>query len=211
MSRAPTSHATATALVNQTLANSGLDYLDLLLIHAPYGGPETRKTLWRALVEAQEAGKVRSLGVSNYGVHHLDELEDHIKELEQERGPGKGGVVSVGQWEIHPWLPRHDIVAWCAARNIVVQAYCPVVRATKMDDPLLAPLVEKYKKTPAQVLLRWSLQMGLCPLPKSVTFSRIEENRDLYDFELEDEEVRALDTGAYEPCAWDPTVEPLEK
>lgn len=98
-------------------AESGPRYL----IHAPYGGKEARCGAWRALVEAQEAGKIRSLGVSNYGVHHLNELEEYIKELEAKRGKGKGGVISVGQWEVHPWLERPDIVKWCVDRGVVVE------------------------------------------------------------------------------------------
>lgn len=81
-----------------------------MLIHAPYGGRAGRKGAWKALVESVEEGKVRSIGVSNYGVKHLDEMEEYMKELEEEGGKGKGGMVSVGQWEIHPWLPRKDIV-----------------------------------------------------------------------------------------------------
>ena len=86
--------------IANTLKETGLEYIDLMLIHAPYGGAEGRKGTWKALVEAHEEGKIRSLGISNYGVIHLDELETHIKELEEERGKGKGGVVSVGQYEL---------------------------------------------------------------------------------------------------------------
>jgi len=197
--------------VDASLKASGVNYFDLILIHAPHGGNrEARKGAWKALVEAQEQGKIRSLGVSNYGVHHLDEMEEYIKELEQERGEGKGGVLSVGQWEIHPWLNRSDIVEWCEKRGVVVQAYCPLVRGTRMNDELLRPLTKKYEKTSAQILLRWSLQKGFVPLPKSVTIKRIEENANLYDFELTDQEVTSLDTGEYEPCTWDPTVTPIK-
>jgi diketogulonate reductase-like aldo/keto reductase len=201
------SYENTKAQVETTLKETGLDYVDLMLIHAPYGGREARKGTWKALVEAKEEGKIRSIGVSNYGVRHLDEMEGYIKELEEERGKGKGGVIDVGQWEIHPWLPRRDIVEWCQKRGIVVQAYSPLVRGTRLDDPLLQPLVKKYNKTAAQVLLRWSLQKGFVPLPKSVTLSRIEENADLFDFELTAEEMKSLETSEYSPCAWDPTVE----
>jgi diketogulonate reductase-like aldo/keto reductase len=193
--------------VDTALEQTKLDYLDLVLIHAPYGGPDTRKGVWRALVEAVDAGKVRSIGVSNYGVHHLDELEAYIKELEAERGgAGRGG-----QWEVHPWLARPDITGWCEARGVAVEAYCPIVRGQRFGDARVAALAAKYGKTEAQVLLRWSLQKGFVPLVKSVTASRIEENAAVFDFELTQDEVDGLTTDEYSPCAWDPTKEPLEK
>lgn len=192
------------------LEQTKLTYLDLVLIHAPYGGSQARKESWKALVEYVEAGKVRSIGVSNYGLHHLQELEGHIKELEEERGgKGKGGVISVGQWEVHPWLTRPDIVGWCQERGIAVEAYCPIVRGQRFDDPKVKTLAAKYSKSPAQVLLRWSLEKGLVPLVKSVTPSRIEENAGIFDFELTKEEVDDLTTYEYSPCAWDPTKEAL--
>jgi len=204
------SYESAKAQVDKSLKEAGVDYIDLILLHAPYGGREARKGAWKALVEAKTAGKVRSIGVSNYGVKHLDEMEEYMKELEAE-GKGKGGQIDVGQWEIHPWVPRDDIVEWCKKRNIVVEAYCPLVRGQRMDAKELQPLTKKYGKTGAQVLVRWSLQKGYVPLPKSVTPSRIEENADVYDFELTEAEMKTLDTGEYSPCAWDPTVESLAK
>ena len=128
------------------------------MIHAPYGGREARNGTWKALVEAQQAGKIKSLGVSNYGVHHLDELEAYIKQLEAEHGQGKGGEISVGQWELHPWLSRSDIVDWCQKRGVVIEAYCPLVRGQRLNDSMLQRIAKKYEKTPAQILLRWSLQ-----------------------------------------------------
>lgn len=183
-----------------------------MLIHAPYGGRAGRKGAWRALVEAKEEGLVRSIGVSNYGVHHLDELEGFIKELETERGgEGKGGQIDVGQWELHPWLPRPDIVSWCRERNIVIEAYSPLVRGQRINDALLKPLMNKHGKTAAQILLRWSLQKGFVPLPKSVTKARIEENAKVFDFVLDEEDMKSLETEEYSPCAWDPTVSGLEQ
>jgi diketogulonate reductase-like aldo/keto reductase len=110
------------------------------------------------LVEAQQAGKIRSIGVSNYGVHHLDELESYIKELEEKNGKGKGGEISVGQWELHPWLGRPDIVEWCQKRGVILEAYCPLVRGQRFKEPILQQLAKKYDKTAAQILVRWSLQ-----------------------------------------------------
>ncbi len=199
-------------LVDMALKETGLTYLDLVLIHWPHGGgPEGRKAAWRALVDAVDVGKVRSLGVSNYGVHHLNELEAYIKELEAERGQGRGGIISVGQWEVHPWLARDDIIKWCNDRDIVVEAYCPIVRGERFDDPKVTQLAQRYDKTPAQILLRWSLQHGLIPLVKSVTPSRIEENADIFDFELSAVDVEDLTTQEYSPCTWDPSIKPLEE
>ncbi|CRG86096.1 hypothetical protein PISL3812_03099 [Talaromyces islandicus] len=187
--------------IENSLRLSGLDYFDLILLHAPYGSKEERLGSWRALVEAQQAGKVRSLGVSNYGVHHLKELKEYIQ---SSKLPGS---IDVGQWELHPWLGRKDIVDWCRANEVVVQAYCPIVRAKRHDDPVVAKLVDKYKKTPAQILLRWSVQKGFVPLPKSVTPSRIEENAQIFDFELSSEDLDLLTTDEYSPVAWDPTTD----
>lgn len=105
--------------VEESLNQTGLEYIDLYLLHAPYGGKENRLGAWKALVEAVEAGKVRSIGVSNYGVHHLEELEEWMKQQEKEGGnPGK---LSVNQVELHPWLARDDIVSWCKQRGVVLE------------------------------------------------------------------------------------------
>lgn len=122
-----------------------------LLIHAPFGGKDARLGTWRALVEAQNAGKVRSIGVSNYSIKHLEELDEYIKN-------GGGGQISVGQYEIHPWCPRDDIAEWLKKHNVVVEAYSPLVQATRMQEPVLQSLSKKHGKTPAQILVRWSLQ-----------------------------------------------------
>lgn len=153
------SYDTAKKHIANTLDVTGLGYVDLYLLHSPYGGKENRIGAWKALVEGVEAGTIRSIGVSNYGVHHLEELEKYIKETEKKDGAGKGGVLSVNQVELHPWLARRDIVEWCEKRGVLLEAYCPIVRATRNEDPLLKPLVEKYGKTATQILMRWSLQM----------------------------------------------------
>jgi len=188
--------------VDESLKKTGLDYIDLYLLHAPGGGKDGRLGAWQALVEAVAEGKVRSIGVSNYGVHHLQELEDWQKSQSKE----KAGILSVNQIEPHPWLARPDIVGWCKQRGIVLEAYCPLVRNTRGDDPLLQPLAKKYNKSPAQILLRWGLQQDFVILPKSVTPARIEENKDIYDFELTKEDLASLDTAEYAPCTWDPTI-----
>lgn len=123
-----------------------------ILIHAPYGGKEARLGSWKALVEAQKAGKTKSIGVSNYGIHHLEELEDYIK-------GGGGGEISVGQYELHPWLDHSDIAEWLHKRNIIVEAYSPLAHGERLREPVLKNIGKKYGKSPAQVLIRWSLQM----------------------------------------------------
>ncbi|KAJ5152137.1 oxidoreductase [Penicillium capsulatum] len=205
------SYDQAKAQVDKSLAESKLDYIDLMLLHRPIGGSENRKGAWKALVEAVESGKVRSIGVSNYGVHHLDELEQHIRELEAERGgKGKGGILSINQVELHPWLARQDIATWCAQRGVYIEAYCPVVRGSRFEEPVVKQLAAKYGKTEAQVLIRWSLDKGFIPLPKSVTPSRIVANGDVFDFALTPDEVRELETDEYSPVAWNPTISKLE-
>ena len=197
------SYEGAQASIQSTLSDTGLEYIDLYLLHAPYGGKEGRLGAWKALVEAQKSGKVRSIGVSNYGVHHLDELETYIKSS----GDVNGSQIDVNQVELHPWLPRTDIVQWCQTRSIVLEAYCPIVRGARSDEPVLKKIGEKHGKSWAQVLIRWSLQKGFVPLPKSETPKRIEENADVFDFELDAEDMGALDMPeSYAPCAWDPTV-----
>jgi diketogulonate reductase-like aldo/keto reductase len=186
--------------IDSSLRQAGQEYFDLILIHAPYGGKEARLGSWRALVEAQKAGKTRSIGVSNYGIHHLEELEEYIQS-------GGGGEISVGQYELHPWLDHSDIAEWCQSRGIVVEAYSPLAHGTRFREPVLRSIGGKYDKSPAQVLIRWSLQMGFVPLPKSVTPKRIQENSEVFDFELDEEDMKSLDTGEYSPTDWDPTVD----
>lgn len=109
--------------IENTLKITGLGYVDLYLLHAPFGGKGGRLGAWKALVEGVQEGKIRSIGVSNYGVKHLEELEHWIKE----QGGEKGGVLSVNQVELHPWLPRKDIVRWCEERGVVLEVSSGIV------------------------------------------------------------------------------------
>lgn len=162
-------------------------------MHAPGKDKDARLGTWKALVEAVEAGQIKSIGVSNYEVEHLEELEEWQKETEEKEGKGKGGVLSVNQMQLHPWSRYRDVVEWCTERGVLLEAYSPLTRGKRFDDALLAPIVKRTGKSPAQVLIRWSLQKGFVPLPKSVTPSRIQENAEVYDFEITKEEMKALE------------------
>ncbi|WVQ78737.1 hypothetical protein IAT38_000824 [Cryptococcus sp. DSM 104549] len=181
----------------QKIDQSGSDkpYIDLMLIHAPWGGQEGRKNNWEALVQAQKEGWVRDIGVSNFGVRHLQELPSPTP--------------AVNQIELHPFCQQRDIVEYCQKNGILVQAYSPLVRAQEEQykDPVLVKVAEKHGKEVAQVLIRWSLQKGFVPLPKSVTPSRIKSNTDVFDFELDEEDMEAidgLDKGSAGAVTWNP-------
>ncbi|KAH9449501.1 hypothetical protein MJO28_010616 [Puccinia striiformis f. sp. tritici] len=160
------------------------EYWDLVLLHEPLGGPEARHQAYEALAEAQKEGKVRSIGVSNFGVHHLEAL----------RKANVGPVPAVNQLEVHPWAQQKSTVEYCKSHGIIVQAYCPLTRGKHMSDEKLLKISEKVNKTPAQVLLRWSLQKGFVPLPKSHKPKNIKENANIFDFELTDEDMSELDS-----------------
>lgn len=136
------------AAIKESLSNCGLEYIDLYLIHAPYGNRESRLGQWKAVEESVLAGEIKSAGVSNYGVHHLEELWNSNPQVKP----------VVNQIELHPFLTRNDIVAWCQEHDIVLEAYSPLTRGQKLDDPDIQNIARKYRKTAAQLLIRWSLQ-----------------------------------------------------
>ncbi|KAI8334685.1 Aldo/keto reductase [Chlamydoabsidia padenii] len=186
---------TLTAL-EKSLAKLKMDYVDLYLIHSPLRGKKLRLESWKALEELKRSGKAKHIGVSNYGVHHLQELLDHCQ-IKPE----------VNQVEITPYLQRNDIAKFCQQNNILVEAYSPLTRGEKLQEKSLLALAEKHKKSTAQILIRWSLQKGYVPLPKSVTKSRIIGNADVFDFTLSDEDMATLDKlDEYYVTEWDPTV-----
>ncbi|CAD0022830.1 unnamed protein product [Aureobasidium pullulans] len=151
-------------------------YVDLFLIHSPSSGPQGRKTMWTALERLHKEGKAKAIGVSNFGKGQIEELKTFAK-----------------VWPPHVNQIERVAVEYCQANNIVVEAYCPLVRNQKADDPTLKSLSEKYKKSTGQVLIRYCLQKGWVPLPKSDTPSRIKDNADIYDFEISKEDMSKLD------------------
>ncbi|TIA37424.1 aldo-keto reductase [Aureobasidium pullulans] len=158
-------------------------YVDLFLIHSPSSGPQGRKTMWTAFERLHKEGKAKAIGVSNFGKGQIEELKTFAKVWPPH----------VNQIELHPWNQQRVAVEYCQANNIVVEAYCPLVRNQKADDPTLKSLSEKYKKSTGQVLIRYCLQKGWVPLPKSDTPSRIKDNADIYDFEISKEDMSKLD------------------
>lgn len=181
------------------LVKDTVGYFDLFLIHSTYPDKETRENLYRALQTYVDAGKIRSIGVSNYGVKHLEELyawpELKIKPV-------------INQLELHPWLPRHDIHDFAKKHDIYLEAYSPLTQAKKFDDPELQAIAKKHGKTPAEILLRWSYDQGFIPLAKTATVERIKPNYEVLDHVvLDDEDKKILDKPySYEVLTWDPTT-----
>jgi diketogulonate reductase-like aldo/keto reductase len=181
---------------DRSLAALGLDYLDLYLVHFPV--PGNRLATWRAMEALQKAGRTRAIGVSNFMPRHLDELL-----------AGAEIAPAINQIEIHPFLQQRAVVERCRAANIAVAAYSPLTKGRRLADPALAAIAQRVNRTPAQVLLRWSLQKGFVVVAKSAAPARIEENRSALDFALDATTMRELD--ALEDgtrTAWDPTDVP---
>ncbi|KAF2645679.1 Aldo/keto reductase [Massarina eburnea CBS 473.64] len=163
-------------------------YVDLFLIHSPNGGKESRKLMWLALERAKESGKVRDIGVSNYGINHIKEINEI----------GNIWPPVVNQIELHPWCQQRELVNYCIENSIVVEAYCPLVRNQKHHDKTLNNISRKHNKSTNQILIRFSIQNGWVPLPKSDNPERIISNVDVYGFELDQkdmEQLRSLDQG----------------
>ena len=172
----------AIAACHEGLKIMGLDYIDLYLIHWPNSAK--RLDSWRALETLSDEGVCRSIGVSNYMVHHLEEL------LGQARI-----VPAINQIEMSPYLygSRHDVLSFCELNAIAIEAYSPLTRGEKLNDPALIELASHYDKTAAQILIRWGLEKGFVVLPKSVRPDRIRENADVFDFSITSEDMAALD------------------
>ena len=179
------------AAIDESLAKLGLDYVDLFLIHWPnpvairetIGFEKRNAEVWRALEAGVAAGKIKSIGVSNFRPHHIDALLKTAKI-----------APVVNQLYVNPSDQQEEVVAYNKAHNILTQAYSPLGTGEVLSVPALIEIAEKHGKTPAQIALKWSLQKGYLPLPRSVTPTRITENGQLFDFELSVGDIATIDT-----------------
>ncbi|WP_019006880.1 aldo/keto reductase [Cohnella laeviribosi] len=162
-----------------SLSRLGLDYVDLYLVHWPV--KDKYKETYRALETLYEMGKVRAIGVSNFHIHHLEDLMGSCKIKPM-----------VNQVELHPQLTQKPLLAFCNREGIQVESWRPLMQG-RLDSPLLKELADKYGKTPAQIVIRWHLQLGLVTIPKSVRAERIAENADVFDFRLSHEDMLRID------------------
>ncbi|MFF5493785.1 aldo/keto reductase [Streptomyces aquilus] len=170
-----------------SLAKLGLDFVDLYLIHWPTPARDLYRESWRAIEKLASEGRVRAAGVSNFQPAHLRRLLDD-----------SSLVPAVNQIELHPGLQQSELRALHAELGIATEAWSPLAQGAMLGEPVLTSIAERYGKSPAQVVLRWHLQLGNVVIPKSVTPSRIRENADLFDFALTDEEmteIAGLDRG----------------
>lgn len=171
----------AYAATVKNLRELGLDYADLMLIHRPpRSGAGT--ALWQGLIRAESDGLTRDIGVSNYSIEQIDEL---AKET------GKLPVVNQIEWTPFGWRP--EMLTYCRDRGIIIHAYSPVTRAERLDDGRLHRVAVSHSQTPAQILIRWSLQKGTVPLPKANRVEHLEENLAVFGFELSDSDMAELD------------------
>ena len=166
-----------------SMAKLGLPTLDLYLIHWPVPSTDLYVDTWRALVRLQQEGRVQSIGVANFHAHHIERL---IAET--------GVAPVVNQVELHPWLPQAELRAFDAEHGIRTEAWSPLARGRVLDTPLLGDLADKHGRTPAQIVLRWHLELGNIVIPKASSAERLRENLDVFDFALDDEDMAAIAT-----------------
>ncbi|MED5241960.1 MAG: aldo/keto reductase [SAR324 cluster bacterium] len=163
-----------------SLQKMSLDYVDLYLIHWPENGSQLK--IWRALERIKKEGRTRSIGVSNFAPKHLKELLFVDSEHPV-----------VNQVELSPFLQQKHIYSFCQKENIHLTGYCPLSRGNRFNDSNLSRIAKETKKSAAQVMIRWALQRGHTVIPKSVSPSRIEENANVFDFNLNNEQMKILD------------------
>lgn len=171
----------ARAAFHESLEKLGFDYVDLYLVHWPIPSEDAYADAWRTLIELRAEGLVRSIGVSNFETEHLD------------RVISEGVTPAVNQIELHPTFAQTELAATNARHGIATQCWRPLGHGDDLDNPTVAGISAETGRTPAQVVLRWHLQRGYIVFPKSVRPSRVEENLDVFDFELTVAQMAAID------------------
>ncbi len=178
--------------VEDSLERMKLDYVDLLLLHFPVNN--LRLESYKALEKIYRDGKAKAIGVSNFTEKHLEELLEKV-----EIKP------AVNQVEFHPFLYQKELLEYCRERDILVEAYSPLTQGKFLNDKKLKELANKYKKSTAQILIRWALQHGIVVLPKSETAERIAENANVFDFEITKQDMEFLDSCPVQKrLSWNP-------
>ncbi|WP_340005650.1 aldo/keto reductase [Paenibacillus sp. FSL K6-0276] len=167
------------AAYETSLAKLGLEYLDLYLIHWPVKGKY--KETWRALETLYKEGRVKAIGVSNFQIHHL---EDVMKDAEIKP--------MVNQVELHPYLSQQELLSFCKEHGIQLEAWSPLMQGQLLGQPVLKQIAAKYGKSVAQVIVRWDLQRGIITIPKSTKEHRIIENVAVFDFQLTEEDMTLI-------------------
>lgn len=168
--------------IQESLYRAGLDYYDLYLIHWPNPKEDHYVEAWQALIDAQKLGLVRSIGVSNFLPAHLDRLEKET-----------GVMPVINQVELHPYFNQQDQRDYDAAHGILTQDWSPLGRASEMlQNPVLKEIAARYQKNVGQLILRWEVQLGTLPIPKSSTPKRQLGNRDIFDFEINAEDMATI-------------------
>lgn len=166
------------AAFDVSMKKLGLEYLDLYLIHWPLPSQGKFIDTWKALEKLYKDGRVRAIGVSNFKVHHLEEI---IANSEI--------VPMVNQVEYHPRFNQRELHDFCKKHGIQLEAWSPLMQGGLLEEPILVELAKKYNKSPAQIIIRWDIQTGVVTIPKSVKPHRIAENKDVFDFELSEEDM----------------------
>lgn len=166
--------------IDRSLKNLNIEYVDLYLIHWPVPG----KTLdtWKALEKIYSQGKARSIGVSNYNFHFLNQLMNNADV-----------IPVINQVEFSPFLYQKDLLDYCNSKKIYIEAYTPLTRGERFDHPTIVKLAKKHNKSAAQILIRWGLQRNIIEIPKSGNKSHLKENINVFDFNLDDNDMRELD------------------
>jgi 2,5-diketo-D-gluconate reductase A len=171
----------ALAACERSLEALGTDHLDLYLIHWPVPSEDRFLETWRAFERIQAEGKARSIGVSNFRVEDLERLREEAEELP-----------TVNQIELHPYMQQAELRGWHVEHAIATEAWSPLARGALLGDETIGRIAADHSRTPAQVILRWHVQIGNVVIPRSVTPARIRENFEVFEFELSEEELAAI-------------------